>query len=90
VVFFSITSVGGSTGVPPQVAASLSGGGFSNVFPTPYYQLGVVTAYIESLGSTYAGLYNASGRGMPDVALQALNVEIAWSESHKHFSLAWH
>ncbi|KAJ7892684.1 family S53 protease [Mycena leptocephala] len=76
-----ITSVGGSTGVPPQVAASLSGGGFSNVFPTPYYQLGVVTAYIESLGSTYAGLYNASGRGMPDVALQALNVEIAWMNS---------
>ncbi|KAJ7227821.1 family S53 protease [Mycena haematopus] len=76
-----ITSVGGSTGVPPQVAASLSGGGFSNFFPTPDYQLGDVTAYLATIGDEYAGLYNASGRGLPDVALQALNVEIAWMDS---------
>ncbi|KAF7344287.1 Serine protease S53 [Mycena venus] len=76
-----ITSVGGSTGVPPQVAASLSGGGFSNFFPTPDYQAGDVAAYIASIGDQYAGLYNTSGRGMPDVALQALNVEIAWMGS---------
>ncbi|KAJ6480923.1 family S53 protease [Mycena sanguinolenta] len=73
-----VTSVGGSTGVPPQVAASLSGGGFSNYFPTPNYQAADIAAYIASIGTEYAGLYNASGRGFPDVAMQALNVEIAW------------
>ncbi|KAJ7064080.1 family S53 protease-like protein [Mycena amicta] len=73
-----ITSVGGSTGLPPQTAASLSSGGFSNHFATPNYQLGAVTAYLESIGDQYAGLYNASGRGFPDVAAQAESVEIAW------------
>ncbi|KAJ7466252.1 family S53 protease-like protein [Mycena galericulata] len=73
-----ITSVGGSTGLPPQVAASLSGGGFSNYFPTPAYQAADVAAYLASIGSEYSGLYNASGRGIPDVAAQAENVEIAW------------
>ncbi|KAJ7063829.1 family S53 protease-like protein [Mycena amicta] len=76
-----ITSVGGSTGLPPQTAASLSGGGFSNHFSTPDYQLGDVTAYLESIGDQYAGLYNASGRGLPDIAAQAESVEIAWMNS---------
>ncbi|KAJ7493844.1 family S53 protease [Mycena latifolia] len=76
-----ITSVGGSTGLPPQVAASLSGGGFSNVFPTPDFQRGDVAAYIASIGDQYSGLYNTSGRGLPDIAAQALNVEIAWMGS---------
>ncbi|KAJ7092304.1 family S53 protease [Mycena belliarum] len=76
-----ITSVGGSTGLPPQVAASLSGGGFSNVFPTPDFQAGDVAAYIASIGDQYAGLYNRSGRGLPDMAAQAENVEIAWQGS---------
>ncbi|KAJ7153327.1 subtilisin-like protein [Mycena filopes] len=73
-----ITSVGGSAGLPPQFAASLSGGGFSNYFTTPDYQQSDVTKYLATLGNTYAGLYNQSGRGMPDVAAQAENVEIAW------------
>ncbi|KAJ7743516.1 family S53 protease [Mycena maculata] len=73
-----ITSVGGSTGLPPQVAASLSGGGFSNYFPTPAFQAGDVATYIASIGDEYSGLYNVTGRGIPDVAAQAENVEIAW------------
>ncbi|KAJ7129883.1 family S53 protease [Mycena crocata] len=76
-----ITSVGGSTGLPPQVAASLSGGGFSNFFPTPYYQADDVASYISSIGDQYSGLFNVSGRGMPDIAAQAENVEIAWMGS---------
>ncbi|KAF8142689.1 family S53 protease [Mycena galopus ATCC 62051] len=71
-----VTSVGGSAGLPPQVAAPLSAGGFSNYFPTPAYQLADVTAYLASIGGEYAGLYNKSGRGLPDVAAQAINVEI--------------
>nr|GAT61289.1 family S53 protease-like protein [Mycena chlorophos] len=74
-----ITSVGGSTGLPPQTAASLSGGGFSQHFTAPDYQMGAVAGYLEYLGNTtYAGLYNRSGRGMPDIAAQAENVEITW------------
>ncbi|KAK7008273.1 serine protease S53 [Favolaschia claudopus] len=76
-----ITSVGGSTGVPPQTAAALSGGGFSNYFGIPDYQAADVAAYISSIGTQYDGLYNKTGRGIPDVALQALNVEIAWEGS---------
>ncbi|KAJ7762851.1 family S53 protease [Mycena maculata] len=76
-----VTSVGGSTGLPPQVAASLSGGGFSNYFPTPSFQGADVSAYIASIGGEYSGLYNKSGRGIPDVALQAEDVEIAWTDS---------
>ena len=50
--------------------------GFSNYFPTPDYQAGDVAAYVASLGTTYAGKYNGSGRGFPDVAAQAYNYQI--------------
>lgn len=32
--------------------------------------------FLENLGDTYARLFNASGRGFPDIAAQAHNVEI--------------
>ncbi|KAH9003625.1 subtilisin-like protein [Lactarius hatsudake] len=54
-----VTSVGGTTGNNPEVAASFSGGGFSAV-----------------LGRRYSGLYNPEGRGVPDIALQAMNFGI--------------
>ncbi|TFY61414.1 hypothetical protein EVJ58_g4521 [Rhodofomes roseus] len=73
-----LTSVGGTTSYSPETAASLSGGGFSNVFSTPSFQSADVSAYVASLGSTYSGLYNPNGRGFPDVAAQAENVVIAW------------
>lgn len=41
---------------------------YSNIFSPPDYQSSVVSSYISSLGSTNSGLYNASGRGIPDVA----------------------
>ncbi|KAJ7183697.1 family S53 protease [Mycena filopes] len=73
-----ITSVGGTTGVP-QVAAGLSSGGFSNYFDIPFYQAADVASYISSIGTQYAGLYNTTGRGFPDISAQAKNVEIAWN-----------
>ena len=48
----------------------------SNIFPTPSYQSSVVASYVAALGSTYSGLYNSSGRGVPDVAAIAQNVEV--------------
>ncbi|KAJ7029718.1 family S53 protease-like protein [Mycena alexandri] len=75
-----VTSVGGTAGAP-QSAAGLSGGGFSNYFTTPDYQAADVASYLSSIGTQYSGLYNASGRGFPDIAATAENVEIAWEGS---------
>ncbi|KAH9033616.1 subtilisin-like protein [Lactarius pseudohatsudake] len=66
-----VTSVGGTTGYP-EVAAPLSGGGFSNHFPRPVYQNVVVPPFLRQLGSQYHGSYNAEGRGIPDISAQAL------------------
>ncbi|KAH8979069.1 subtilisin-like protein [Lactarius akahatsu] len=65
-----VTSVGGTMDCP-EVGASLSGGGFSNLFSRPAYQGRAVATYLENLGSRYDGLYNANGRGIPDISAQA-------------------
>jgi len=62
-----MTSVGATTNVP-ETSASFSSGGFSNIFPRPAYQSSAVTSYLDKLGSTNKGLFNASGRAFPDVA----------------------
>ncbi|CCM00840.1 uncharacterized protein FIBRA_02882 [Fibroporia radiculosa] len=76
-----VTSVGGTTGTNPEVAAAFSGGGFSNYWARPSYQDSAVEGYLSYLGDTYAGLYNASGRGFPDVSVQAENFEIYYEQS---------
>ncbi|KAF8260350.1 subtilisin-like protein [Lactarius quietus] len=74
-----VTSVGGTTGgteetrLGPEVAAKLSGGGFSNYFARPDYQKEAVLDFLKELGGQYAGMYNADGRGIPDISVQALN-----------------
>lgn len=52
-----VTTVGATTQIQPEVAAALSGGGFSQMFPTPSYQAEAVSKYLKGLGSLYAGLY---------------------------------
>ncbi|KAI8974189.1 family S53 protease [Trametes punicea] len=71
-----VTSVGATQGVDPETAADFSSGGFSNYFGVPSYQESAVKSYLTALGSTNAGLYNASGRGFPDVAAQGVSFEI--------------
>ena len=56
-----------------------SGGGFSNYFARPSYQDSAVTAYINSLGGQFAGLFNASGRGYPDIAAQGYHFLTIWN-----------
>ncbi|KIK70212.1 hypothetical protein GYMLUDRAFT_80188 [Collybiopsis luxurians FD-317 M1] len=63
-----VTSVGATTQVSAETAASLSSGGFSNIFPRPSYQNNDVTNYLTTLGSTNAGKFNPNGRAFPDVA----------------------
>ncbi|KAJ7025641.1 family S53 protease [Mycena alexandri] len=70
-----VTSVGATRNVV-EIAAFLSSGGFSNVFPAPSYQAADTAAYVAQLGSTYRGMYNASGRGFPDVSALGLDFQI--------------
>ncbi|SPO31533.1 related to Tripeptidyl-peptidase I precursor [Ustilago trichophora] len=70
------TTVGATQNFSPEIAVNgdlpgfYSGGGFSNYFPTAWYQAAPVLNYVRSLGSQYKGLYNPFGRGYPDVAAQ--------------------
>ncbi|KAH9017701.1 peptidase S8/S53 domain-containing protein [Lactarius hengduanensis] len=66
-----VTVVGGTTGHEPEVAASFSGGGFSDYFERPPYQKEAVSTFLQNLGNQHQGLYNATGRGIPDIAAQA-------------------
>ncbi|EKV19223.1 Tripeptidyl-peptidase sed3 [Penicillium digitatum] len=68
-----VTSVGGTYGINPEREVSFSGGGFSEVFPRPQYQDQAVKGYLHHLGNRWNGLYNATGRGFPDLSAQATN-----------------
>ncbi|KAF8464342.1 subtilisin-like protein [Russula ochroleuca] len=71
-----VTTVGGTTQIP-EVAADFSGGGFSEVFPRPWWQEAAVEKFLKSLpNGTYAGLFNPEGRAYPDVSAQADNFKI--------------
>ncbi|KAH9169553.1 subtilisin-like protein [Lactarius sanguifluus] len=71
-----VTVVGGTTNYVPEVAAEFSGGGFSDYFKRPTYQEEAVSTFLQDLGNQYQGLYNASGRGIPDIAAQAFGFRI--------------
>ena len=79
-----ITSVGGTKFIPEVVASDsrngyVSGGGFSRYFPRPSYQDSVVPDYVKSLETQFAGLYNTSGRGYPDIAAQGYRFITVWN-----------
>ncbi|KAF2703277.1 tripeptidyl-peptidase-like protein [Pleomassaria siparia CBS 279.74] len=71
-----VTSVGGTTKIAPEEAIYFSSGGFSDLWPRPSYQDVAVPAYLEKLGSQWAGLYNPAGRGFPDVAAQGSSFRV--------------
>ncbi|KAH8997691.1 subtilisin-like protein [Lactarius hatsudake] len=71
-----VTAVGGTMNYNPEVGASFSGGGFSDYFKLPRYQRRVVPAFLQNLGNKYQGLYNASGRGFPDISAQSVGFPI--------------
>lgn len=73
------------TGFPAEIAyrqilsdnhtVSSSGGGFSNVFPAPFYQIGLVDDYMKKSHETShlrnlssSGYFNQHGRGYPDLS----------------------
>ncbi|KAF7300102.1 Peptidase S53 domain-containing protein [Mycena kentingensis (nom. inval.)] len=73
-----VTSVGSTQGIT-ETAASFSSGGFTNYFAIPSYQSAAVATYLAALGTTNSGRFNRTGRGFPDVSLQGVNFEIAWT-----------
>ncbi|OJT02652.1 Tripeptidyl-peptidase sed3 [Trametes pubescens] len=73
-----VTSVGATTRINPEVAASFTGGGFSNTFAQPSYQSAAVSTFLTALGNTNAGKFNKAGRGFPDISAQGQNVDIVF------------
>ncbi|KAH9069319.1 family S53 protease [Lactarius deliciosus] len=73
-----VTSVGGTQNFNPETSAPFSSGGFSNYFDTPSYQATAKAAYLTKLGSDYAGRFNTSGRGFPDVSAAGTNLQIVF------------
>lgn len=65
-----VTSVGATTSSSPERGVSFSSGGFSTYHPRPAWQDDAVAPYLDSIGSTYSGLFSPLGRGIPDVAAQ--------------------
>ena len=84
-----VTSVGATRNFDPEVAAFdprfstpfYSGGGFSNYFPRPSYQDAAIPYYLSTFvgNETYKGLYNVSGRGIPDIAASGQNFSTVWN-----------
>lgn len=72
----SITAVGATQGAPTETAATFSSGGFSDIFPIPSFQADAVADYHELIGDMYPGLWNSSGRGFPDVAMNGVDFNI--------------
>lgn len=52
-----VTTVGGTRAINPEIAAYLSGGGFSRYFGIPDYQSTAVDLFINGLGTQFDGLY---------------------------------
>ncbi|XP_048830842.1 tripeptidyl-peptidase 1 [Brienomyrus brachyistius] len=69
-----VTTVGGTSFQNPfkvtyEVTDYISGGGFSNIFPMPDYQVNAVNAYLKGVQALPPKTYfNTSGRAYPDIA----------------------
>ncbi|KAH9161679.1 peptidase S8/S53 domain-containing protein [Lactarius sanguifluus] len=77
-----VTTVGGTMRYEPEIASDLSGGGFSDYFKRPDYQDVAVTTFLENFGNRYHGLYNDSGRGLPDIAAQAYRIGVIFRNEY--------
>ncbi|KAF7336180.1 Family S53 protease-like protein [Mycena venus] len=71
-----VTAVGSTQGFAPEKAINFTGGGFSNIFPARPFQRAAIAGFLKTIPSHFAGTFNKSGRGYPDVALQGWNFEI--------------
>ncbi|KAA1474803.1 subtilisin-like protein [Dentipellis sp. KUC8613] len=73
-----VTAVGGTMSVNPEVAWDTSGGGFSDYFAMPSWQVDAVSAFVKTLPAGYdTGRFNTSNRGYPDLSARATFAQIA-------------
>ncbi|KAJ6526040.1 subtilisin-like protein [Mycena capillaripes] len=73
-----VTAVGATQGFNPEVATNLTGGGFSNLFQRPWYQTQAVDSFLKTIPPDFAGTFNKSGRGYPDVAVQGSGLDFVF------------
>ena len=52
-----VTSVGGTMYDSPEIASSISGGGFSEYFPRPPYQVSAVPPFLDHIKDKYPGRF---------------------------------
>ncbi|EEH19223.1 hypothetical protein PABG_01542 [Paracoccidioides brasiliensis Pb03] len=87
-----VTSVGATKGIQQEVVAVnerngfSSGGGFSNYFPRPDYQVNnpkSVSQYLSNIGSLHSGMFNPQGRAIPDVSAQGYRYVTIWNGETK-------
>lgn len=71
-----VTSVGATATYSTTAGTDFSGGGFSNFFGVPSWQENATSEYIAALNGAHAGWYNASGRGIPDIAAIGSRINI--------------
>jgi tripeptidyl-peptidase-1 len=75
-----VTAVGGTTGFDPEVAASLSGGGFSRRAGRADWQHAAVEGFLSASEAAEQlpdrTLFNEKGRGYPDISAQALRFPV--------------
>ncbi|KAJ7791981.1 subtilisin-like protein [Mycena olivaceomarginata] len=75
-----VTAVGATQGLNPEVATNLTGGGFSDIFPRPWYQTQAVDSFLKTIPPDFAGTFNKSGRGHPDVAVQGWGLDFVFED----------
>ncbi|KAJ7037158.1 subtilisin-like protein [Mycena alexandri] len=75
------TAIGSTIGFGPEIAVNFTGGGFSNFFPSPSYQTTQVAGFLETLPMEFEGIFNSTGRGYPDVAVQGWQFSIVVDET---------
>jgi tripeptidyl-peptidase-1 len=56
-------SVGSIQGFAPEKATNFTGGGFSDYFPTPYYQTEAVTGFLGTIPYDFSGTFSKTGCG---------------------------
>lgn len=74
-----VTAVGGT--VNNMEVWRSSGGGFSNVFPTPDYQKDVVANYFKRGDAPSSKYYNPNGRAYPDLNAFSVNFLVEYADS---------
>ncbi|KAI1077887.1 subtilisin-like protein [Whalleya microplaca] len=71
-----VTAVGATGNTLPLEGATFSTGGFSNYFATPEWQKSDVNGYIAGINGSHKGLYNETGRAIPDISASGTNYVI--------------